>query len=74
LNNNISVKIKIVNKNIIIFEGGCYMATIDSQNIIGIKEIANIFNVSSSAVVNFQKRYPDFPAPVKELESGPIFD
>ena len=30
--------------------------------------------MSSSAVVNFQGRYSDFPLPIKKLESGPIFD
>lgn len=50
------------------------MAMINSENIVGTKEIADIFNVSSSAVVNFQTRYSDFPVPIKKLESGPIFD
>jgi len=50
------------------------MVLIHSENIVGTKEIAEVFNVSSSAVVNFQTRYSDFPAPIKMLESGPIFD
>lgn len=50
------------------------MAMINSENIVGTKEIADVFNVSSSAVVNFQTRYSDFPVPIKKLESGPIFD
>lgn len=50
------------------------MAMINSENIVGTKEVADIFNVSSSAVVNFQARYSDFPVPIKKLESGPLFD
>lgn len=50
------------------------MAMVNSENIVGTKEISDIFNVSSSAVVNFQTRYADFPVPIKKLESGPIFD
>ncbi len=50
------------------------MAIINSENIVGTKEIGDLFGVSSSAVVNLQNRYIDFPIPIKRLESGPIFD
>ncbi|MFD2370600.1 helix-turn-helix transcriptional regulator [Brevibacillus sp. GCM10020057] len=50
------------------------MAMINSQNIVGTKEIADLFGISSSAVVNLQNRYTDFPPPIKRLESGPIFN
>jgi len=50
------------------------MAIINSENIVGTKEIGDLFGVSSSAVVNLQNRYTDFPVPIKRLESGPIFD
>jgi hypothetical protein len=41
--------------------------------LIGIYEIAEIANVSPSAVANWRKRFPDFPAPIVELKSGPVF-
>lgn len=50
------------------------MVQINSENIAGTKEIGDLFGVSSSAIVNFQKRYLDFPIPIKRLESGPIFN
>lgn len=50
------------------------MALINSENIVGTKEIGDLFGISSSAVVNLQNRYADFPIPTKRLESGPIFD
>lgn len=50
------------------------MAIINSENIVGTKEVGDLFGVSSSAVVNLQNRYTDFPVPIKRLESGPVFD
>ncbi|MGG1639098.1 hypothetical protein [Paenibacillus sp. NRS-1760] len=50
------------------------MANINSENIVGTKEIGDLFGVGSSAVVNLQNRYSDFPVPIKRLESGPLFD
>lgn len=47
---------------------------INTEDIIGTKEIGDLFGVSSSAVVNMQKRYSDFPLPIKRIESGPLFD
>lgn len=41
--------------------------------LIGIYEIAEIANVSPSAVANWRKRFPDFPKPLAELKSGPVF-
>lgn len=41
---------------------------------IGMYEIAQIANVTNPAVVNWRKRYSDFPKPVAELKSGPIFN
>ncbi len=40
---------------------------------IGIYEIAEIANVSPSAVANWRKRFPDFPVPIVDLKSGPVF-
>jgi hypothetical protein len=44
-----------------------------SESLIGIFEIAEMANVSASAVANWRKRFPDFPAPLAELKSGPVF-
>jgi hypothetical protein len=41
--------------------------------LIGIYEIAEMANVSASAVANWRKRFADFPAPLAELKSGPVF-
>ena len=37
-------------------------------------EVAELAGVGASAVVNWRKRYPDFPLPIAELRSGPVFD
>jgi len=42
-------------------------------DLIGIFEIAELANVSPSAVANWRKRFPDFPVPLAELKSGPVF-
>ena len=44
-----------------------------SESLIGVFEIAEMANVSASAVANWRKRFPDFPAPLAELKSGPVF-
>src|SRR5258708_6351293 len=44
-----------------------------AESLIGVFEIAEIANVSPSAVVNWRKRFPDFPGPLAELKSGPVF-
>jgi len=46
---------------------------VEQPTLIGIYEIAEIANVSPSAVANWRKRFPDFPAPIVELKSGPVF-
>jgi len=43
------------------------------ENLIGISEIAKIAGVSRQAVANWRKRCSDFPSPIAELASGPIF-
>jgi hypothetical protein len=43
-------------------------------SLIGVFEIAELANVSPSAVGNWRKRFPDFPAPLAELKSGPVFE
>lgn len=42
--------------------------------LIGIFEIAELAEVTPSAVVNWRKRFNDFPLPVADLKSGPVFD
>ena len=48
------------------------MAPIDEE-LVGIKEIARMANVSSPAVANWRVRSPEFPKPIAELASGPVF-
>jgi type I restriction enzyme M protein len=42
--------------------------------LIGVKEIAEMAGVSSSAVANWHRRLKDFPIPVEKVGSGPVFD
>jgi len=44
-----------------------------TESLVGVFEIAEMANVSASAVANWRKRFPDFPAPLAELKSGPVF-
>jgi Z1 domain len=44
-----------------------------TESLIGVFEIAEMANVSASAVANWRKRFADFPAPLAELKSGPVF-
>ncbi|MEX1185611.1 MAG: Z1 domain-containing protein [Gemmatimonadaceae bacterium] len=43
------------------------------ETLLGVYEIAETANVSPSAVGNWRKRFPDFPSPLAELKSGPVF-
>jgi chromosome partitioning protein len=42
-------------------------------DLIGVNEIAKIAEVTTSAVSNWRKRFNNFPKPIKELHSGPVF-
>jgi chromosome partitioning protein len=44
-----------------------------NDDLIGLYEIAQLANVSPAAVGNWRTRYVDFPIPVKQLKSGPVF-
>src|SRR5438270_8730246 len=44
-----------------------------TETLIGVYEIAELANVSPSAVANWRKRFADFPAALAELKSGPVF-
>lgn len=43
------------------------------DELVGLYEIATIARVSPQAVANWRKRFSDFPRPVAELRSGPVF-
>src|SRR5258706_4898768 len=45
-----------------------------AASLIGVFEIAELANVGPSAVANWRKRFSDFPIPLVELKSGPVFD
>ena len=44
-----------------------------SQDLVGIQEIAEMASVSRAAVANWRVRFKNFPIPVAELGSGPVF-
>lgn len=41
--------------------------------LLGLYEIASLAEVGTPAVANWRKRFSDFPVPVAELRSGPVF-
>ena len=43
------------------------------MDLIGLHEIAAMAGYTPSAVANWRKRFTDFPAPIVELKSGPVF-
>ena len=43
------------------------------HDIVGINEIASMAGVSSQAVTNWRTRATDFPRPISDLASGPVF-
>ena len=45
----------------------------DSADLIGLFEIAELAGVSPPAVANWRTRDPNFPRPMVELKSGPVF-
>src|SRR5713226_6936328 len=46
---------------------------VDPEDLVGLSEIADMAGVSRSAVANWRARFPNFPKPVAELQSGPVF-
>ncbi len=42
-------------------------------DLVGLQEIATLASVTPSAVSNWRKRFTDFPLPLVELKSGPVF-
>jgi chromosome partitioning protein len=49
------------------------VTTSTGEDFVGINEIAVMANVSRQAVANWRVRASDFPEPVSELASGPVF-
>jgi chromosome partitioning protein len=45
-----------------------------TENLLGIAEIADLASVSKQAVSNWRARYDDFPRPIQDLRSGPVWD
>src|SRR5262245_12761799 len=43
------------------------------DELVGINEIAEMAGVSRQAVANWRSRAPDFPKPIADLASGPVF-
>lgn len=44
-----------------------------SENLVGIAEIAEFANVTKQAVANWRLRYDNFPRPIQNLQSGPVW-
>jgi len=42
--------------------------------LVGVSEIAELAGVTRQAVLNWRQRYEDFPTPIAELRSGPVWD
>jgi chromosome partitioning protein len=45
----------------------------ETDELVSLYEIAEMAGVTSPAVANWRKRYSDFPKPIVDLKSGPIF-
>jgi chromosome partitioning protein len=50
------------------------MVTRMTQNLVGIAEISEFAKVSKQAVANWRMRYDNFPRPIQNLQSGPVWD
>lgn len=44
-----------------------------TMDLVGVGEIAALAGVSSAAVSNWRNRHGDFPKPIAEMQSGPVF-
>jgi len=45
-----------------------------NQELLGVAEIAALAAVTKQAVSNWRSRYEDFPRPMQELQSGPVWE
>jgi chromosome partitioning protein len=43
------------------------------KNFLGLAEVAELLDTSRQTIVNWRSRRPDFPPPIEELRSGPIW-
>lgn len=44
------------------------------ENLVGLSEIAELFDIRPSAISNWQARHEDWPEPVLTLRMGSIYD
>src|SRR2546426_11993391 len=44
------------------------------SKLVGLAELAELLSATKQAISNWRNRWPDFPAPVADLRSGPIWD
>lgn len=44
-----------------------------ADDLVGLSEIAERVKLSPQAVINWRKRYEDFPTPVATLKAGPVY-
>lgn len=47
---------------------------VESNQLVGLSEIAEIAQVTRAAVQNWRSRYEDFPEPITTLYMGPVFN
>lgn len=52
---------------------GLLIRRIETEQLVGVREIANIAGVSAPAVNNWIARHEDFPTPLARLQCGPVF-
>lgn len=45
----------------------------NNSELVGLYEVAEMANVRPSAVANWRNRFSDFPKPIADLKSGPVF-
>lgn len=45
-----------------------------TNQLVGVAELAELAGVSKQAVNNWRMRYEDFPRPIQNLQSGPVWD
>lgn len=67
--NNIYNVYDINNENYINREGA-----VENEELVGIYEIAKMAGVTPGAVANWRSRHKDFPTPISDLKSGPVFN
>src|SRR2546423_3456364 len=46
----------------------------NTLDLVGIAEIAAMAHVSKQVISNWRRRYEDFPKPIQNLESGPVWN